>query len=120
MTTWHWVRHGPTHQKSFTGWRDVPADLSDARAVARLTAALPRDAVIVSAAARAAAAMRRIEATYRPETIIVVAHFGVILTQVQATMGVSAAQVLQHRIDPLSVTTLRPGDGMVERINHLP
>ena len=190
MTTWHWVRHGPTHQKSFTGWRDVPADLSDVRAVARLTAALPRDAVIVSsdltrcvatadaledgrtrlphdpalrefhfgawdgvhfskvaeqdaalsrkyweepgdhappggeswnaAAARVAAAMRRIEATYCPETIIVVAHFGVILTQVQATMGVSAAEVLQHRIDPLSVTTLRPGDGMVERSNHLP
>ena len=190
MTTWHWVRHGPTHQKSLTGWRDVPADLTDLRAVSRLSAALPQDALIVSSdldrcvrtadalengrrrlphdpglrefhfgawdgvhfktvaaqneglsrkyweapgdhappggeswnvsAQRVAAAVRRIEATYQPTDIIVVAHFGVILTQVQATMGVSAAEVLAHKIDPLSVTTLRPADGVVERINHAP
>ena len=36
MTTWHWVRHGPTHQKSFVGWRDVPADLSDHAQIERL------------------------------------------------------------------------------------
>ncbi|MDX5383564.1 MAG: histidine phosphatase family protein, partial [Rhodobacterales bacterium] len=29
MTRFFWLRHGPTHQKVFTGWRDVPADLSD-------------------------------------------------------------------------------------------
>lgn len=190
MTTWHWVRHGPTHQKTFTGWRDVPADLTDAGAVARLSAALPDEALIVSsdlgrcvstadalaagrtrlphdpglrefhfgawdgvhftkvsewddalsrayweapgdhappggeswnaAAARVAAAVRRIEAAHRPAHIIVVAHFGVILTQVQATLGVTPTQAIAHRIDPLSVTTLRPGDGVVERINHLP
>ena len=28
MRLW-WVRHGPTHEKAFCGWRDVPADLSD-------------------------------------------------------------------------------------------
>ena len=33
MTTFWWVRHGPTHQTAFTGWRDVPADLSDAAAL---------------------------------------------------------------------------------------
>lgn len=190
MTTWHWVRHGPTHQKSFTGWRNVPADLTDVRAVARLEAILPRDALIVSsdllrcvttadaltadrtrlphdpglrefhfgawdgihfskvaeqndalsrryweepgdtappggeswyaAADRVAAATRRIAAAYQPDHIIVVAHFGVILTQVQATMGVTPAEAIAHRIDPLSVTTLRPADGVVERINHLP
>ncbi|MEM1233802.1 MAG: histidine phosphatase family protein [Pseudomonadota bacterium] len=42
-----WVRHGPTHQKTFTGWRDVPADLSDTDALARLSDFLP-DAPIVS------------------------------------------------------------------------
>ena len=35
-----WVRHGPTHQTTFTGWRDVPADLSDAAALDRLDAYL--------------------------------------------------------------------------------
>jgi broad specificity phosphatase PhoE len=42
------VRHGPTHEKAFTGWRDVPADLSDAARIARLNAYLPTDAVLVS------------------------------------------------------------------------
>ena len=48
MTTWWWVRHGPTHEKVFVGWRDVPADLSDTAKIARLEAHLPRDAVVVS------------------------------------------------------------------------
>jgi broad specificity phosphatase PhoE len=48
MTRWHWVRHGPTHETSFVGWRDVAADLSDTAMIARLDAALPRDAIIVS------------------------------------------------------------------------
>lgn len=43
-----WVRHGPTHQKAFTGWRDVPADLSDTAAVARMRDWLPPDAPILS------------------------------------------------------------------------
>lgn len=42
------VRHGPTHQKVMTGWRDVPADLSDTAALARLDAALPRPATLLS------------------------------------------------------------------------
>ena len=48
MARWWWVRHGPTHQKVFTGWRDVPADLSDLDRIARLAAYLPSDAVVVS------------------------------------------------------------------------
>ncbi|MEL7097219.1 MAG: histidine phosphatase family protein [Pseudomonadota bacterium] len=48
MSVFHWVRHGPTHQKTFVGWRDVPADLSDADQIARLTRHLPRDALVVS------------------------------------------------------------------------
>ncbi|AHM02845.1 Phosphoglycerate mutase family protein [Roseibacterium elongatum DSM 19469] len=43
-----WVRHGPTHQTACTGWRDVPADLSDTDAIARLSAHLPADAHLVS------------------------------------------------------------------------
>lgn len=42
------VRHGPTHQTAFTGWRDVPADLSDTAAIARLHAWLPPQATVIS------------------------------------------------------------------------
>lgn len=48
MTTVYWVRHGPTHQTAFTGWRDVPADLSDTAALGRLSDYLPADAVVIS------------------------------------------------------------------------
>ena len=34
MTVWHWVRHAPTHETAFVGWRDVPADLSDRARIA--------------------------------------------------------------------------------------
>lgn len=43
-----WLRHGPTHAKVITGWRDVPADLSDDVLIARLNAFLPSQAVVVS------------------------------------------------------------------------
>ena len=46
--TWWWVRHGPTHEKTFVGWRDVPADLSDTAALARLSAYLPDAAVVIA------------------------------------------------------------------------
>ena len=48
MTNWWWLRHGPTHEKTFVGWRDVPADLSDTAALARLRAYLPKRALLVS------------------------------------------------------------------------
>lgn len=48
MSRWWWVRHGPTHEVAFVGWRDVAADLSDTAQLARLDAALPRDALLVS------------------------------------------------------------------------
>lgn len=190
MTTWHWVRHGPTHQKTFTGWRDVAADLSDTAAIERLAAHLPDDAVVVSsdlmrsidtanaiqgdktrlahdpalrefhfgtwdgqhfsavadshpdlsraywetpgdhappggeswnaAAARVARVVARLSAAHPTGHIIAVAHFGVILTQVQAVLGLSAYDVLAHKIDPLSVTTLHPASGTAQNINHIP
>lgn len=48
MTRWWWVRHGPTHEKNFVGWRDVPADLSDEAQIGRLNDFLPENAVLVS------------------------------------------------------------------------
>ena len=54
--------------------------------------------------------------------IIAVAHFGVILTQVQRALGVSAYQAVSHKIDNLSVTRLC-WDGakwQADAINHIP
>lgn len=48
MNRWWWVRHGPTHEKAFLGWRDVAADLSDTDQIARLNGYLPDNALLVS------------------------------------------------------------------------
>lgn len=190
MTTWHWVRHGPTHQKTFTGWRDVPADLSDSAPIERLAAHLPDTAVVISsdlkrsvdtanaiqrnrrrlphdpalrefhfgtwdgahfstvadvypdlsrayweapgthappggeswntAANRVARTVARLEAAFPDSHIIAVAHFGVILTQLQKTLGISAQAVLAHKIDPLSVTSLHPASSTAHHINLTP
>lgn len=48
MTRFWLVRHGPTHEKAFTGWRDVPADLSDTAQLQRLSDHLPNDALVTS------------------------------------------------------------------------
>ena len=48
MTRLWWVRHGPTHAKTFAGWRDIAADLSDHVAIARLNAHLPKAALLIS------------------------------------------------------------------------
>lgn len=61
MTRWWWVRHGPTHEKNFVGWRDVPADLSNDAQISRLHAYLPENAVLVSSdLSRAAATADRL------------------------------------------------------------
>lgn len=193
MTTWHWVRHGPTHAKTFVGWRDVPADLSDLGQIARLKAHLPDDAVVVSSdlsratatadavsdvghrrlphdphlreihfghwdgmhfdaiadrdpslsrlfwenpgeiaapggeswnavSTRVEAAVRRISAQHPGRDIIAVAHFGVILTQVQRALGVSAYDSLAQKIDNFSVTRIirRHGGATASQINHVP
>ncbi|MGB3244761.1 MAG: histidine phosphatase family protein [Sulfitobacter sp.] len=193
MTTWHWVRHGPTHEKTFVGWRDVPADLSDAARIARLSAHLPQKAILVSsdlvrasatadsvaaitrarlsherdlrefnfglwdgmgfdavskrdpdlsraywenpgdvappegeswnmAAARISAVVDRLTAAHPDTSIIAVAHFGVILTQVQRALGTTPKETFSHKIDNLSVTTLRHINGQwtSKAINHLP
>lgn len=191
MTTFHWVRHGPTHAKTFVGWTDLPADLSDHAQIARLNAYLPDDAVVVAsdlrrasatadtlaprtrlpddprlrefnfgvwdnkgfeevstaypdlsrtyweepgdvappdgeswnqAAARAHTAVGALCARYPDGAIIAVAHFGIILTQLQRATGKSPYEVLAQKVDNLSVTTLTVTDGRWEvgAINHLP
>lgn len=47
------VRHGPTHAKGMVGWTDLPADLSDRAALARLNAHLPQVPVVSSDLSRA-------------------------------------------------------------------
>jgi len=192
VTVFHWVRHGPTHTKSFAGWRDIPADLSDTDQIQRLNAFLPEEAVVVSsdlqrciqtadafagtrqrlrprpglrefnfgawdgmafgevsarwpdlsrayweapgdvappggeswneALARVSAAADDLARQRANDHIIVVAHFGAILTQVQRAMGVTAHEVLAHRIDNLSVTEIDLGglSPRAVRINHVP
>jgi len=193
VTVWHWVRHGPTHEKTFVGWRDVPADLSNLAQIERLNALLPQKAVVVASdllrASATADAMDRPERTRLPDNqalrelhfgvwdgmhfkdvakrdpelsraywetpgdiiapggeswnqtaarvntvvdnlnadhpdghIIAVAHFGVILTQVQRALGVGAVEAMRHKIDNLSVTTLifDASRARVKAINQLP
>ncbi len=48
MSQFYWVRHGPTHANAMVGWTDLPADLSDTAQLARLTAYLPADALVIS------------------------------------------------------------------------
>ena len=199
MTTWHWVRHGPTHEKTLVGWRDVPADLSDHAQIARLNAHLPRDAILVSsdlirAAATADvlahpqrrrlphdeklremdfgewdgmhardvseqhpelsraywstpgdvappqgeswnAAARRVNAHLVPAEAmpavacnpvdgeeVPAAHFGVILTQIQRALNISAHAAFAHKIDNLSATqiTVSQAQWDVTHINHSP
>jgi alpha-ribazole phosphatase len=188
VTRFWWIRHGPTHQKVFCGWNDVPADLSDHAALQRLRDFLPDAPVISSDLIRAratgdaiqngrqrltddpdlrefhygdwegldwqavakgwpdlsreywerpgdaappggeswnAGALRVGRAVDRllqlPE-VIVVAHMGVILTQLQRAWACSAAEVLAQTIAPLSVTELDwDGQGWrAGRINHCP
>ncbi len=193
MTTWHWVRHGPTHERNFVGWRDVPADLSDSAAIARLVAHLPNTALVISSdlirasatadavigpghlrlphdpglrelhfgvwdgmkfadvaardpdlsraywenpgdvaapqgeswnqtASRVNAVVDRLTAAHPDTDIIAVAHFGVILTQLQRALGVSAKTVMAHKIDNLSVTRLHheAATWRADTINHCP
>jgi alpha-ribazole phosphatase len=187
MTRFWLVRHGPTHAKAFAGWRDIPADLSDTAALARLNRHLPAAAPVISsdliravatadalcadrprlphdpdlrefhfgdwdglgfaevadrwpdlsrqyweepghvsppggeswitAAARVDAAINRL--AHHPE-VIIVAHFGAILTQYQRAAGLTPYQALAQKIDTLSVTCLTLTPPVVLSVNHCP
>ena len=70
QTSWWWVRHGPTHQKVFTGWRDVPADLSDLDQIRRLRDFLPKESITVSSDLKRATATAQAIATATAPLII--------------------------------------------------
>ena len=173
MTTLWLVRHGPTHAKSMVGWTDLPADLSDTKAIARLRTYLPDAAVVSSDLIRAVAtadvltpvvrlphdpALREINfgawdgltfpqaelrdpdllraywetpgdvappngeswnavrarvdgaidtyLTHGHRDLIVVAHFGVILTQVQRALGIDAYAAFGQKIANFSITKI--------------
>ncbi|MEP3346523.1 MAG: histidine phosphatase family protein [Litoreibacter sp.] len=186
-----WVRHGPTHEKAFTGWRDVPADLSDTDKIARLHAYLPQGAALVSSdllRARTTAdaigsgrlrlphdrdfrelhfgvwdglhfsevtkmhpelsraywekpgdvkppegeSWNELHARLRPKVdalhsgphqdVVIVAHMGVIMSQIERALGVTPYEAMAHQINPLSVTRLdiSPEGWHAEVINHQP
>ena len=189
MSMWYWVRHGPTHAKTFVGWRDLPVDLSDTAALERLRAYLPDAAIVVAsdlrrasatadaldgrrlpdrpqlrefhfgawdgqafgriaedfptlsraywetpgdvappggeswntAAARVSAAVDHL-ARLSFGHVIVAAHIGVILTQVQRAKNSTAAEAIGHKIDNISITEIdwTPPRARVVRINHAP
>lgn len=192
MTRLWWVRHAPTHEKSFVGWRDVPADLSDTALIGRVADHLPTGAVIVASdlqrasttadaiggarhrlpdlrdlremdfgiwdgmdwrdvaardpdlsrrfweepgdlrapdgeswndvSARVARVVDDMTLRFAGRDIVLVAHMGVIMTQIQRASGSTAYQALGHRIDNLSVTRMvRDGIGWtLGAVNHLP
>ena len=91
-----WDQPGDTRPPGGESWHEISARTG--RAVARLLAAHPgRD-------------------------LVVVAHMGTILTQVQRALQVSAYAAFGHRIDTLSVTELQLRDGAwgAAAINHRP
>jgi broad specificity phosphatase PhoE len=71
--------------------------------------------------ARVCAAADRLVRRHAGADIIVVAHFGAILTQVQRALGIDAYTAFGHRIDNLSVTRITfADDWRAGPINHLP
>jgi broad specificity phosphatase PhoE len=72
--------------------------------------------------ARVDHAVNRLLLAYPAQDIVVVAHFGVILTQLQKALRIGAYEAFSHRIDNLSVTELHHENAAWQalRINHLP
>jgi len=72
--------------------------------------------------ARTGRAVSRLAAAHPGRDVVVVAHMGTILTQVQRALGLTVFETLGHRIDPLSVTEIHLADGTwrVEAINRCP
>ena len=72
--------------------------------------------------ARVSARVAALSAAHPAGHIIAVAHFGVILTQVQRASNLSAQETMAHDIANLSITELHHENGhwQAVRINHLP
>lgn len=71
--------------------------------------------------ARVDRAVNRLLASHAGQDLIVVAHFGAILTQVARAEGLDGSAAFGHKIDNLSVTVIETvGDWGASRINHIP
>ncbi|MGB5558027.1 MAG: histidine phosphatase family protein, partial [Paracoccaceae bacterium] len=72
--------------------------------------------------ARVSACVDSLHQRHTGRDIVIVAHIGVIMTQLQIASDMTASEVLAHRIDNLSVTRLDFADGRwsVAAINHQP
>ncbi|MGK7753555.1 MULTISPECIES: histidine phosphatase family protein [unclassified Roseovarius] len=73
-------------------------------------------------AARAGAATDALIAAHPGTDLVIVAHLGVILTQVQRARDLTATEAFSHSVAPLSVTELHhaPSGWYVAGINHTP
>lgn len=106
-------------------FKDVAAtdpDLSRAYWSAPGDTAPPNGESWNAGAARMSRAVDQLVTDHVGRDIIVVAHFGVILSQVQRATAMPAASVLAFKIDNLSVTCLEHMDPAwrVLGVNHLP
>ncbi|MDJ0629307.1 MAG: histidine phosphatase family protein [Rhodobacter sp.] len=73
------------------------------------------------ALARVSAAVDRLIDTHKGADIIVVAHFGAIVTQIQRALDLEPYDAFSHRIDNLSVTQITfDGIWRTGPINHIP
>lgn len=75
-----------------------------------------------TAAARVSAAVDRLVSAHTGRDLVIVAHFGAILTQVQAARACTPAEVFAQGIDNLSVTRIdhgRQGRALIA-VNHCP
>ena len=72
--------------------------------------------------ARVDRAIDSLIAAHTGRDLVVVGHFGQILTQIQRAERLTAEEAFSHRIDNLSLTEIHcaPGGWRAERINHLP
>ena len=72
--------------------------------------------------ARVDRAVARLMADHPGRDIVAVAHFGVILTQLQKALRIGAYEAFSHRIDNLSLTELHHVENAwhAQRINFLP
>ncbi|RVT87104.1 histidine phosphatase family protein [Rhodobacteraceae bacterium CCMM004] len=108
-----WVRHGPTHAKSMVGWSDLPADLSDTAAVARLAAHLPAGAPVVSSDLSRAVATADAIACGRPrlpnDPALREMHFGA--WELQSAAELEASDPARARAFWDDPTAVRPPGG---------
>ena len=127
ITRFYLVRHGPTHAKTMIGWSDLEADLSDQGTLDRLSAYLPKTAVMISSDLRRAVATadclqgpNHMRLAHDPNLREL--HFGAILGMVQYALSCSVQTVFAHKIDNLSATVIsfNQENWSLEQINLCP